>query len=115
LAVNYYREYGLPVKTVRPFNVYGPGLKLKTKGLFPDFFSDALREKKLLFSAMASTTRSFCYVSDAITGFMSVLLSHYDGEAFNVGNDELEVNIKTLADIIAELVGGVEIEFKKSS
>jgi UDP-glucuronate decarboxylase len=115
LAVNYYREYGLPVKTVRPFNVYGPGLKLEDKRVIPDFFSDAIQRKKIAVFSDGLPTRSFCYVSDAVTGFMSVLLSHYDGEAFNVGNDELEVGIKTLADIIAQLVGGVEIEFKKSS
>jgi UDP-glucuronate decarboxylase len=114
LAVNYYRQYGLPVKTVRPFNVYGPGLKLADKRVIPDFFSDALSRKKIAILSNGQSTRSFCYVSDAITGFMSALLSHHDGEAFNVGNDELEVNIKTLAALIADLVGGVEIEFGKS-
>ncbi len=115
LAVNYCRQYGLPVKTVRPFNVYGPGLKLEDKRVIPDFFSDALYRKKIAILSNGLSTRSFCYVSDAITGFISALLSRYDGEAFNVGNDELEIRIQMLANMIAGLIGGVEIEFSKSS
>lgn len=115
LAVNYYRQFGLPVKTVRPFNVYGPGLKLEDKRVIPDFFRDALYRKKIAILSTGKSTRSFCYVSDAITGFMKVLLSQHDGEAFNVGNDELEVDIKTLATHISILVGEVEVEFSKSN
>jgi UDP-glucuronate decarboxylase len=115
LAVNYYRQYGLPVKTVRPFNIYGPGLKLEDKRVIPDFFKEALYNKKITIFSDGRPTRSFCYVRDAITGFMLALLSHYDGEAFNVGNDELEINIKTLANMIAKLVGGVQIEFGQSN
>ncbi len=115
LAVFYHREYGLPVKTVRPFNIYGPGLKLDDKRVIPDFFSDALSKRKITVLSNGLPTRSFCYVSDAVTGFFKALLCRYDGEAFNVGNDDLEISIETLATIIAELVGGVEIEFSKSS
>lgn len=115
LAVTYYREYSLPVKIVRPFNVYGPGLKLEDKRVIPDYFNDALHRKKITILSDGRPTRSFCYISDAVTGFLSALLSHYDGDVFNVGNDECEVSMKTLATAIAELVGGVELEFGESS
>lgn len=115
LAVNYYRQYGLPVKIVRPFNVYGPGLKLDDKRVIPDFFSDALMRKKIAILSSGRDTRSFCYVSDAITGFMAALLSQYNGEVFNVGNDELEIDIKSLALLVAGLVGETAVEFKRST
>ncbi len=115
LAVNYYRQYGLPVKVVRPFNVYGPGLKLEDRRVIPDFCRDALRGKKIAILDDGRSTRSFCYVGDAVTGFLAALLSPHRGEAFNVGSDEQEIDILSLAELIAGLVGGVEVEFVRSS
>lgn len=114
LAINYWRQYGMPVKTVRPFNVYGPGLRLDDKRVIPDFFRDALVKNKITIFSNGLPTRSFCYVSDGITGFMSVLLSGYSGEAFNIGNDQQEISIIELAKIIAQTVGGIEIVFRES-
>ncbi|SES72466.1 UDP-glucuronate decarboxylase [Natronincola peptidivorans] len=115
LAVNYYRQYHLPVKIVRPFNIYGPGLKLDDKRVIPDFCSDALYTKKISLFSDGLPTRSFCYVRDALAGFMAILLSDHHGEAFNIGNDEREISMIDLAKLIAQMVGGVEIEYKKSN
>ena len=48
-------------------------------------------------------TRTFCYISDAITGFFKVLLSDRSGEIYNVGIDGPEVNMLALATMIADL------------
>jgi dTDP-glucose 4,6-dehydratase/UDP-glucuronate decarboxylase len=114
LCVNYYREYGVPVKVVRPFNVYGPGLKLNDRRVIPDFFNDAINKHKIEILSDGSPTRSFCYVSDAIKGFMLALLSEFNGEAFNIGNDKTEISMKEIAELIAEIVGNVDIELGKS-
>ena len=115
LAVNYYQQHGLPVSTVRPFNIYGPGLRLDDKRVIPDFFSDALYKKKITVLSNGLPTRSFCYVRDGISGFMSALLSRHQGEAFNIGNDQLEISIKDLAEMIAVIVGDVDVEFGLST
>lgn len=114
MCVNYYREYGVPVKTARPFNVYGPGLKLDDRRVIPDFFNDALRRHRIEILSDGTPTRSFCYVSDAIRGFMLVLLSEYNGEAFNIGNDQPEISMKAVADLIADVVGNVSVGYRKS-
>lgn len=114
LAVNYYRQYGLPVKTIRPFNVYGPGLRLDDKRVIPDFFSDALYRKKITILSDGLPTRSYCYVRDAISGFMAVLLSEHHGEAFNIGNDERETSVAQLAALVAKIAGNVVMEYGKS-
>lgn len=112
LAAAYHQQYGIPIKVVRPFNVYGPGLRLEDKRVPADFFQKALYDKKIVVSCDGSPTRSFCYVRDAISGFMQVLFSEYNGEAFNIGNDETELSISALAELVAELVGGVEIQYR---
>ncbi|MCW2279262.1 NAD-dependent epimerase/dehydratase family protein [Heliophilum fasciatum] len=114
LCVNYHQQHGLPVKVARPFNVYGPGLKIDDKRVIPDFFNDALYKKKISILSNGSPTRSFCYISDAIKGFLLALLSDHHGEAFNIGNDEVEISMQGLAQRIARIVGGVEIEYRQS-
>ncbi len=111
LCVNYYQQYGLPIKAVRPFNIYGPGLKLDDRRVIPDFFQDALLEGCIRIYSDGSPTRSFCYINDAIIGFIHVLLSDCNGEAFNIGNDEKEIRIKELATVISDIVGGVAVKY----
>ncbi len=44
-----------------------------------------------------------------------MLLSDYDGEAFNIGNDEIEISMEDLAKEVAGLVGHVKIEYQEST
>lgn len=114
MCVNYYKEYKVPIKSARPFNVYGPGLKLNDKRVIPDFFNDAIHKRKIQILSDGTPTRSFCYISDAVKGFMLVLLSEFDGEAFNIGNDKTEISMRGLAELIAGIAGNVTIEYKRS-
>lgn len=48
-------------------------------------------------------TRTFCYISDAITGYLKALLYAGKGfEAFNIGMDKPEITIRRLAEIYTE-------------
>lgn len=110
LAVNYYRQFDVPVKIVRPFDIYGPGLR-GDHHVLPNLFSNALREQEVIDPSGGTPTRSFCYVRDALIGFLKVLLSDYNGEAFNIGNDSEEVSMSELAMLVADLVGDVRVTF----
>jgi UDP-glucuronate decarboxylase len=114
LCVNFNRVHKIPVKTVRPFNVYGPGLRIDDKRVIPDFFSDGFAGKGITLLSDGSATRSFCYVSDAIDGFLKVMLDGKPGEAYNVGNDSEEISMLELARKVSALFGGLEVEFQKS-
>lgn len=114
MCVNYHKEYGVPIKTVRPFNIYGPGLKLDDRRVIPDFFNDAINRHRIEILSDGSPTRSFCYISDAVKGFMLALLSEFNGEAFNIGDDRTEISMRGIAEVIAEIVGNVEVKFNKS-
>ncbi|MEA4962020.1 NAD-dependent epimerase/dehydratase family protein [Lutispora sp.] len=114
LCINYYKQYGLPVKIVRPFNIYGPGLRLGDKRVIPDFFNDAINQGRIEVLSDGTPTRSFCYISDAVSGFIKVLMSDHNGEAFNIGNDEDEISIYELAQKIAGIVGNITIYHIKS-
>jgi nucleoside-diphosphate-sugar epimerase len=103
LCVNFAREHGLPVRVARPFNNYGPGLKITDRRVIPDFARDILDGRDIVMLSDGSATRTFCYVSDAVTGYYKVLVRGHDGEAYNVGVEEPEVSMAELAERLAEL------------
>ncbi|HYF83996.1 MAG TPA: NAD-dependent epimerase/dehydratase family protein [Clostridia bacterium] len=115
LCVNYCNQHKLPVKIVRPFNVYGPGLRIDDKRVIPDFFHDAFQANNINILSDGAPTRSFCYISDAVSGFLRALLSDCDGEAFNIGNDEIEISMIDLAEMVADIVGNTTVEYNRSS
>jgi UDP-glucuronate decarboxylase len=104
LCMTYFRLYETPVTIVRPFNVYGPRLRLDDGRVVPDFVRDALRGDAIRVLSDGRVTRSFCYVRDAVAVMLLLLTSAAGGEAFNVGNDE-EVTIAELAAVVAQESG----------
>jgi len=104
-CMTYFQIYNVPVKIVRPFNVYGPGMRLDDYRVIPNFIVNALKGNTIPVYGTGKNTRTFCYVSDAITGFLKVLLSDHSGEVFNVGNQDVEITMLDLAEIIAEVFG----------
>ncbi len=112
LSVTYHEVYGVPVKTVRPFNIYGPGMRLDDNRVIPNFVAKGLNREALPVYGDGHSTRTFCYITDAITGFFQILLSDRDGEAFNLGSADDEISMKELAKQVAELIGpGAKIAF----
>ena len=96
------------------FNVFGPGLRINDKRVIPDLFSDAFSGEAITLLSDGKATRSFCYVSDAIDGFLKVMLAGRPGEAYNVGNDSEEVAMLELARRISSLFGGLDVSFQSS-
>lgn len=103
LCVTYYEVHGVPVKMIRPFNVYGPGMRMDDYRVIPNFVSHLFQGKPLPVYGGGNQTRTFCYISDAIAGFMRVLLSEHNAEPFNIGTEGPEITIEELAKIILEL------------
>lgn len=110
----YYEQYNVPVKIVRPFNIYGPFLRLDDGRVIPDFLKNAIKKSQIIIHSDGSPTRSFCYVTDAMKAFFRVLFLAKSGTIFNVGNDE-EVSMKVLAEKIKKIFKSVEIKYEKSN
>jgi UDP-glucuronate decarboxylase len=103
LCVNFAQQYNLPIKIARPFNNYGPGLKITDRRVLPDFARDALDGKDIVMLSDGSPTRTFCYVADAITGYYKILIDGQPGESYNIGVDKPEISIAELADRVVAL------------
>jgi len=103
LCVNFAQQHGVPVRMARPFNNYGPGLKITDRRVIPDFARDILDGRDIVMLSDGSATRTFCYVSDAVTGYYKVLVRGHDGEAYNIGVEEPEVSMAELAERLADV------------
>ena len=115
LCVNYWKIHNVPVKIVRPFNNYGPGLKITDKRVIPDFFRDVINNRDIIILSDGKASRTFCYISDAIEGYLRILLSDYNGEPFNIGTDTPEVSIGELAETIIDISGKkLKVQYKTS-
>lgn len=109
LCVNYSNVHNLPIKIARPFNNYGPGLKLTDGRVVPDFAKDILENKDISLLSEGSPTRTFCYITDALVGYIKILVKGRNGESYNIGVEKEEISIVDLAkkmkQISAKLFG----------
>lgn len=105
LCYLYAQQYGVPAKIVRPFNNYGPGLRLLDGRVIPDFCRDVLADRDIVLHSDGSPTRTFCYVSDALTGYLLVLLSSRQAEPFNIGTEFPEISMRDLAALLLKIAG----------
>ncbi len=96
LCYVYSKYYKVPVVVVRPFNNYGPGLKIQDGRLPADLAKSILLNQNINIYSDGKPTRSFCYISDAIVGYLRAM-SYPRYDTFNIGNDTDEISVKKLA------------------
>ena len=115
LCYLYHQQFGTPAKIVRPFNNYGLGLPLTDGRVVPDLCRDALAGQDLVLRSDGKPARTFCYSTDALTGYLLVLLSDHNADPFNIGTATPEISMHELASAILDIVGsGKRVEFEPS-
>ena len=85
VTVAYRRYHKVETQIVRIFNTYGPRMQLNDGRVVPNFMKQALRGEDLTVYGDGTQTRSFCYVSDEIDGFIRMAKSSEAGPV-NIGN-----------------------------
>jgi UDP-glucuronate decarboxylase len=111
ISTVYQQRYALPVTIVRPFNVFGPGMAHNDRRVIPMFTYEALNQRALPVHGDGRQTRTFCYITDAISGFLKTLLRGKPGEAYNIGNSDNEISMADLAKMYAAVVPGSTVRF----
>ncbi|PFN96775.1 epimerase [Bacillus sp. AFS076308] len=112
LCYLYAEKFQMPISIVRPFNSFGPGMRLNDKRVPADFAKAVVENKKLVMYSDGNPTRTFCYVADAIVGYLKALL-YEPFDYFNIGMDTPEISIKELAEIYKE-AGSIIYNFNQS-
>ncbi len=110
LCSAFFAKYGLPVYVVRPFQIVGPGPELDDGRLHIDFISQMLNGNRIVLKSDGSAKRTFMYITDAITGMLTVLLKGEQGLAYNIVDEKGEATVLELASLMASLVHNRKIE-----
>lgn len=111
LTFDYYRQNKVDIRVVRIFNTYGPRMLENDGRVVSNFIVQALRGIPLTVYGDGSQTRSFCYVSDLVEGFIRLMNSEYVGPV-NLGNPG-EYTILELAQTVQNMVNpDVEINYE---
>jgi UDP-glucuronate decarboxylase len=109
----YENYFDVHVSVVRPFNVYGPGMMPKDYRVLPNFAASIARNEELNIYGDGRQTRTFCYITDAIIGFLKVLVDSETPDVFNVGNPLPEISMNELAKIVLDITE-MKVESKLS-
>jgi len=105
LFFDYHRQHKVEIKVARIFNTYGPRMHPNDGRVVSNFIVQALKGEDITLYGDGNQTRSFCYVSDLVTGLVSLMGTgpEFTGPV-NIGNPG-EFTIRQLAERVIELTG----------
>ena len=102
LAYSFFKSFGLPVVTLRPFNTYGP--RQSARAVIPAIITQIASGAQEIQLGALNPTRDFSYIKDTVRGFVAALGSNKGiGEVVNLGSG-FEISIGDTANLIAKLM-----------
>lgn len=109
LCISYGHEYGVPVKIVRLSQTFGPGVSYSDNRVFAQFARCAIENQDIVLKTKGETYRNYCYIRDAVTGILCVLLKGNSNEAYNIANKDTGISICDMAHMIADDIADKKI------
>jgi len=103
ICVAYSHQYELHTVIARIFHTYGPQMKLNDGRVFADFVRDSLEGKRINLASSGEALRCFCYLSDATSAFLHLIVFGEAAQAYNLSNSNAEASIMDLATLVAGL------------
>src|SRR4028118_2125727 len=106
LMMDYHRQNRVDTRIVRIFNTYGPRMLENDGRVVSNFIVQALRGEDLTIYGTGEQTRSFCYVSDLVEGFIRLMNTETEtiNDPVNIGNPG-EFTMNELATEVGKAIG----------
>lgn len=101
LFMDYHRSHGVDIRIIRIFNTYGPNMAVNDGRVISNFIVQALENKPVTIYGEGNQTRSFCYVSDLVSGIIKMMENTHTTGPVNLGNPK-ENTILELAELVLE-------------
>ena len=114
LCASYADEYGVDSVIVRPGHIYGPTAVKSDNRVSSAWAYAAARGEDIVMKSDGSQIRSYCYCLDSASAILTVLLKGETVHAYNISNPYSIINIRQMAEILAE-VAGVELKMELPS
>lgn len=99
LCYSYAKEYNVPVKVVRLAQVIGANVDYDDTRVYAQFARSIIEKRDIVLKTKANTKRSFLYITDAVTGILTILTNGKNGECYNNNNN----NFPTISEIARDL------------
>ncbi len=113
LALSYWNSYQIPIKIVRPFNIYGP--RQSSRAAIPSIIIQALSSKKEIKLGNVKPSRDFTYVTDTCNAFLKILkIKNFFGNTINIGSNN-EYTIESIARKILKKINSKAIVKKEKN
>jgi UDP-glucuronate decarboxylase len=112
LFFDFHRQFGTQIKVARIFNTYGPRMSFNDGRVVSNFIVQALKNEPISIYGNCIQTRSFCYVSDLIDGFMKLMFSDEEVTGpINLGNPREFTMLELAEKVISATNSSSKIEF----
>lgn len=112
LCYYFAKQYNMPITVVRPFNNYGPGMRIDDQRVVADFAKAIINNEDIVVYSDGSPTRTFDYIPDATIGYIKCAL-YGKFDIFNIGSDNDEISIAQLAELYRD-IGNQHFSYNKN-
>ena len=112
LCQSFIAQYGVDCVIARLARCFGADRKEDSKAI-AQFLAKALNGEDVVLKSEGKQRYSYCYVADAVSGIIKVLLDGKCGEAYNISDDDEGLTLGDYAKLIAR-TGGVNAVFDLS-
>lgn len=110
LCVSYCSEYGTDVKIARLAQTFGTGADFSDNRMPMQFARSAVEKRDIVLRTEGKSVSNFVYITDAITGILTILVKGMSGQAYNVCNDKETRSVREIAELVANEISEGEIK-----
>ena len=111
LCMSYSQQYGIRVNVARLCYIYGPTITDTNSRADAQFLRNALNHEDIVLKSKGLQRRTYCYVADAVSALLYIILNGNDNEVYNVANPNSIVSVSEYAKMLAN-IAGVNVKFE---
>ena len=109
LCASYAAEYGVDVKIARLAQTFGAGISLTDNRMPMQFAKAAAESRDIILHTKGESISNFVYLTDAVSGILTILVSGEKGQAYNVCNDSETRSVREIAELVCQSVADGKI------
>lgn len=115
LCVSYVNEYGVCAKIARLSQTFGAGVPLSDNRMPMQFAKAVIDAEDIILHTEGKSISNIVYLTDAITGILTILVKGKSGEAYNICNDKETRSVKEIAELVCNEVanGKIKVQIEK--
>lgn len=111
LCISYYEQYNLHVNIARLCYVYGPTITDTNSRADAQFLRNVLASENIILKSKGTQRRTYCYVADAVSAILYILLNGTNSEVYNIANPNSIVSVAEYAQKLAN-IANVKLQYE---